>query len=50
MPNDATIENLNIEIEGTVSQSNTQAIRDQADAIKQLGEYLSEATENDKGF
>lgn len=50
MPNDATIENLNIEIEGTVSQSNTQAIRDQADAIKRLGESLGEATEKAKEY
>ena len=50
MPNEATIENLNIEIEGTVKQSNTQAIRDQADALTRLGQSLGEATERAKGF
>lgn len=50
MPNEATIENLNIEIEGTVSQSNTQAIRDQADALNQLSRSLLDATSNASGY
>lgn len=50
MPNEATIENLNIEIEGTVSQSNTQAIRDQADALNQLSRSLQDATSNASGY
>lgn len=50
MPNEATIENLNIEIEGTVSQSNTQAMQNQADVLNKLARELRKATKAAKAY
>lgn len=50
MPNEATIENLNIEIEGTVSQSNTQAMQNQADALNKLARELRKTTKAAKAY